>query len=190
MQQQVQESVVHDKLADYIEDALALEESVVDQLDSMISSVERSPELMELLQRHRQVSRLHVDRLKTKLERLGRGTPVRKRIEGMALTLMKNVSDVLRTDAPGKVGRDAYLLAHSQIAAYELLGRTAKAAGDAETAELARQHLEEERKCADEIAGNWDDFFQLTLADWVERDASAATTVERPSGSRTKDLAL
>jgi ferritin-like metal-binding protein YciE len=179
MQEQVQESVVHDKLGDYIEDALALEESVVDQLDSMISSVEKSPVLMELLQRHRQTSRLQVERLKSRLERLGRGTPMRKRIEGMALTLMKNVSDVLRTDAPGKVGRDAYLLAHTQIAAYELLSRTAKAAGDSETVDLAKMHLDEDRTCADEVSKHWDDFFQLTLADWLEKDAqrSAATTV-------------
>jgi ferritin-like metal-binding protein YciE len=179
MQEQVQESVVQQKLADYIEDALALEESVVDQLDSMISSVERSPVLMETLQRHRQVSRLHVDRLKSRLERLGRGTPVRKRIEGMALTLVKNVSDILRTDAPGKVGRDAYLLAHTQVAAYELLSRTASAAGDSETAELARTHLEEDRKCAGEVADRWDEFFQLTLSDWLDKDAarSEPTTV-------------
>jgi ferritin-like metal-binding protein YciE len=173
MQQEVeaQESIVQDKLADYIEDALALEESVADQLDSMIASVERSPVLMELLQRHRQTSRLQIERLKSRLERLGRGTPIRKRIEGLALTLMKNVSDVLRTDAPGKVGRDAYLLAHTQIAAYELLNRTASAAGDSETVELARTHLDEDRKCADEVAERWDDFFQLTLADWLEKDA-------------------
>lgn len=171
MQEQVQESVVHDKLADYLEDALALEESVVDQLDSMISSVERSPVLMEMLQRHRQVSRLHVDRLKSRLERLGRGTPVRKRIEGLALTLIKNVSDVLRTDGPGKVGRDAYLLAHTQVAAYELLSRTASSAGDSATVELARMHLEEDRKCAGEVADHWDEFFQLTLADWHDKDA-------------------
>jgi ferritin-like metal-binding protein YciE len=170
-QEQVQESVVHDKLGDYIEDALALEESVVDQLDSMIGSVERSPLLMEMLQRHRQTSRLQVERLKSRLERLGRGTPVRKRIEGMAMTLIKNVSDVLRTDAPGKVGRDAYLLAHTQIAAYELLSRTASAAGDSDTVDLARTHLDEDRKCADEVAEHWDDFFQLTLADWLEKDA-------------------
>lgn len=169
--EEVRESVVQDKLTDYIEDALALEESVVDQLDSMIGSVERSPVLMELLQRHRQTSRLQVERLKSRLERLGRGTPVRKRIEGMALTLIKNVSDVLRTDAPGKVGRDAYLLAHTQIAAYELLSRTASAAGDPETVDLARTHLDEDRKCADEVAKHWDDFFQLTLADWLEKDA-------------------
>ena len=174
--EQVRESAVHDKLADYIEDALALEESVVDQLDSMISSVERSPVLMELLQRHRQVSRLQVERLKSRLERLGRGTPVRKRIEGMALTLIKNVSDVLRTDAPGKVGRDAYLLAHTQLAAYELLSRTASAAGDSETVDLARTHLEEDRKCADEVAAHFDDFFQLTLADWLEKDAERNQT--------------
>jgi ferritin-like metal-binding protein YciE len=169
--EEVHESVVHDKLGDYIEDALALEESVVDQLDSMIGSVEKSPLLMEMLQRHRQTSRLQVDRLKTRLERLGRGTPVRKRIEGMALTLIKNVSDVLRTDAPGKVGRDAYLLAQTQIAAYELLSRTASAAGDSETVDLARTHLDEDRKCADEVVEHWDDFFQLTLADWLEKDA-------------------
>jgi ferritin-like metal-binding protein YciE len=169
--EEVHDSVVHDKLGDYIEDALALEESVVDQLDALVSSVERSPQLMELLQRHRQVSRLQVERLKSRLEHLGRGTPVRKRIEGMAMTLIKNVSDVLRTDAPGKVGRDVYLLAHTQVAAYELLSRTAKSAGDTETADLASQHLDEDRKCADEVAKHWDDFFQLTLADWLERDA-------------------
>jgi len=174
--EQVRESVVHDKLADYIEDALALEESVVDQLDSMISSVERSPVLMEMLQRHRQVSRLQVERLKSRLERLGRGTPVRKRIEGMALTLIKNVSDVLRTDAPGKVGRDAYLLAHTQVAAYELLSRTASASGDSETVDLARTQLEEDRKCADEVAEHWDDFFQLTLSDWLEKDSERNQT--------------
>ena len=172
--EEVHESVVQDKLTDYIEDALALEESVVDQLDSLVASVERSPLLMEMLQRHRQVSRLQVERLKSRLEHLGRGTPVRKRIEGMALTLIKNVSDVLRTDAPGKVGRDVYLLAHTQIAAYELLSRTAQAAGDTDTADLARTHLDEDRKCADEVAEHWDEFFQLTHADWLERDAERA----------------
>jgi ferritin-like metal-binding protein YciE len=169
--EEVRESVVQDKLTDYIEDTLALEESVVDQLDSLVASVERSPQLMEMLQRHRQVSRLQVERLKSRLELLGRGTPVRKRIEGMALTLIKNVSDVLRTDAPGKVGRDVYLLAHTQVAAYELLSRTATSAGDTDTADLARMHLDEDRKCAEEVAANWDEFFQLTLSDWLERDA-------------------
>ena len=105
----------------------------------MIRTIERCPKLKEVLQRHRQVSRQHVERLKQRLEQLDRGTPVRKRIEGMALALMKGVSDVLRTDAPGKVGRDAYLLAHTQIAAYELLSRLARPRRrQARRSELAR----------------------------------------------------
>jgi ferritin-like metal-binding protein YciE len=155
------------KLGDYLEDAHALEDSIVNNLDSMIGTI-GEPKLKEVLQRHRQVSRQHVERLKQRLEQLDRGVPVRKRLEGMALALMKGVGDVLRTDAPGKVGRDAYLLAHTQIASYELLGRLADAAGDSVTAEIARTHLTDARSCADDIAGHWDEFFGLTLAQWVE----------------------
>ncbi len=165
--QHVDQNKLRDKLADYVEDAHALESSVVDNLDTMIGTID-DPKLKEVLQRNRQVSRQHVERLKQRLEHLDRGTPVRKRIEGVALALMKGVSDVLRTDAPGKVGRDAYLLAHTQVAAYELLGRLAESAGDTQTAELAREHLAEDKKCADEVASQWDGFFELTLAGWRE----------------------
>ncbi|MBA2425021.1 MAG: ferritin-like domain-containing protein [Actinomycetota bacterium] len=164
---------LRDKLADYVEDAHALESSVVDNLDTMIGTID-DPKLKEVLQRNRQVSRQHVERLKQRLEHLDRGTPVRKRIEGMALSLMKGVSDVLRTDASGKVGRDAYLLAHTQVAAYELLGRLAEAAGDTQTAELAREHLAEDKSCADEVAAQWDGFFEVTLAGW--RDGATEKT--------------
>jgi len=164
---------LRDKLADYVEDAHALESSVVDNLDTMIGTID-DPKLKEVLQRNRQVSRQHVERLKQRLEHLERGTPVRKRIEGMALSLMKGVSDVLRTDASGKVGRDAYLLAHTQVAAYELLGRLAEAAGDTQTAELAREHLAEDKSCADEVAAQWDGFFEVTLAGW--RDGATEKT--------------
>ena len=101
--QHVDQDKLRDELADYVEDAHALEEGVVDNLDSMIGTVD-DPNLKEVLQRHRQVSRQHVEQLKQRLEQLERGTPVRKRIEGMALALMKGVSDVLRTDAAGRSG--------------------------------------------------------------------------------------
>jgi len=181
--QDVQDKI-HDKLADYVEDAHALEEGVVDNLGSMIRTID-DPKLKELLQGHRQRSREHVERLKRRLEQLDRGTPVRKRIEGMALALMKGVSDVLRTDTPGKVGRDAYLLAQTQIVAYELLQRLAVSAGDSETAELARQNLAEDKSSADEIAEHWDDFFRLTQADWTDEDEAdselSASSSEMPT---------
>ncbi len=172
--QHVDQDKLRDKLADYVEDAHAFESSVVDNLDTMIGTID-DPKLKEVLQRNRQVSRQHVERLKQRLEQLDRGTPVRKRIEGVALALMKGVSDVLRTDSPGKVGRDAYLLAHTQVAAYELLSRLADAAGDTQTAELAREQLAEDKKCADEVAEQWDAFFELTLSGWREGETETAT---------------
>ena len=173
---QLDQDKLHDKLADYVEDAHALESGIVDNLDTMIGTIDDA-KLKEVLQRNRQVSRQHVERLKQRLELLDRGTPVRKRIEGMALALMKGVGDVLRTDTAGKVGRDAYLLGHTQVAAYELLSRLADSAGDTQTAELAREHLAEAKSCAEAVAAHWDGFFELTLARWRDRsqEATAAT---------------
>ena len=163
---------IHEKLYDYIEDTHALEEAAVQSAGSMLDSLEGT-ELHSLLERQRQVSRLHAERLSNRLDALGRDASMRKRIEGLAITLMKSVSDAVRTDAPGKVGRDAYLLAHAQVAAYELLGRLAEYAGDAETTEIARTNLAEDRQLAEELAEHWDDFLRLTVADWVEPAAAA-----------------
>jgi ferritin-like metal-binding protein YciE len=164
---------VQEKLYDYIEDTHALEEAAVDSVESMIDSIEGT-ELHGLLERQRQVSRLHAERLSARLEALGRDASMRKRIEGMAVTLMKSVSDAVRTDAPGKVGRDAYVLAHAQVAAYELLMRLATYAGDDETAELARTNLAEERELAEALGDHWDAFLRLTVAAWQEDSRGAA----------------
>jgi ferritin-like metal-binding protein YciE len=164
---------IQEKLVDYIEDTHALEEAAVDSVESMVDSIEGT-ELHGLLERQRQVSRLHAERLANRLDALGRDASMRKRIEGLAVTLMKSVSDAVRTDAPGKVGRDAYLLAHAQIAAYELLRRLATVAGDEETADIARTNLAEERELAEELGDHWDAFLRLTVAGWQEDERAAA----------------
>ncbi len=163
---------IYEKLYDYIEDAHALEQAAVTSVGSMIDSLEGT-ELQALLERQRQVSRLHAERLSNRLDALGRDASMRKRLEGMAVTLMKSVSDAVRTDAPGKVGRDAYLLAHAQIAAYELLRRLAEYVGDTETADIARTNLAEDRQLADELAAHWDSWLRLTVAEWGEPVSAA-----------------
>jgi ferritin-like metal-binding protein YciE len=50
-----------------------------------------------------------------------------------------------------------------EIANYELLERFAKAAGDDETAEVAKQNRRDEEAMAKKIAKNWDKFVDLTL---------------------------
>ena len=57
---------IYEKLYDYIEDAHALERAAVDTVGSMIDSLEGT-ELQALLERQRQVSRLHAERLSNRL---------------------------------------------------------------------------------------------------------------------------
>ena len=178
---------LHDKLGDYVQDAHTLEKAIVKNLDSMRGTLE-DPTLDDLLERHRKVIRTHVQRLELRLEELGRGSSVRRQLEGLAVELMKSVSDVLRTDASGKVGRDAYVMAQTEVATYELLGRLAAEAGDVETKDVADVHLKQSRAFADEVAEHWDDFLRLTVQGW-ERDAADTSTIPGEAERADEDYA-
>ena len=59
-------------------------------------------------------------------------------------------------DTPAKLAGFAFAFEHLEIAAYELLRRTAERAGDQDTATVAERTLGEERRAAERIAGTWD----------------------------------
>jgi ferritin-like metal-binding protein YciE len=82
---------------------------------------------------------------------MGGGTSTTKAVGGIGAALFKGVGDMARTDKPGKNARDGFMTEHMEIAAYELLERLAKRAGD-------------EQSMARKIDSNWDRFLDLTLA--------------------------
>ena len=153
---------LREKLTDYIEDAHAMERSVLHMLDSMISTT-GDPEIVEVLQNHKAETEQHERRLRERLEALGRGTSRRKEAESIAGALAKGVTDRLRGDRAGKNARDGYVTEHMEIASYELLERLASRAGDPWTAEMARTIRADEEEMARKIASNWDKFVELTL---------------------------
>jgi ferritin-like metal-binding protein YciE len=151
------------KLVDYVEDAHAMEQNVSRMLDSMISTTD-DPEITEVLRHHKKTER-HEQRLRERLEALGAGTSTRTQAQTIATALMKGAADQVRGDQAGKNARDGYVSEHMEIAAYQLLERLAERAGDAETAEVARQNRADDEAMAQKIGSNSDRFMALTLAE-------------------------
>ena len=151
------------KLVDYVQDAHAMEQTVSTMLDSMISTT-NAPEITQMLKHHKQQTQEHERRLRERLDTLGAGTSTIKEVGGLGAALFKGVGDVARTDKPAKNARDGFMTEHMEIAAYELLERLAKKAGDEQTAEVARLNRADEQAMAKKIESNWDKVLDLTLA--------------------------
>lgn len=157
-------SELHDKLVDYIQDTHAMEQNVLQMLDSMIENTDDEVTLA-LLRHHHTETEQHEARLARRLEAIGEGTSGRKQAQTMIGGALKSVIDSVRGDKPAKNARDGYVTEHIEIAAYELLERLAIRAGDHETAEIARHNRADEQAMADKIAASWDHVLDLTLAD-------------------------
>jgi ferritin-like metal-binding protein YciE len=151
-----------EKLADYVEDAHAMEQNDLKMIDSMISTTD-DPQMKEMLEDHKRETKEHERRLRARLDALGRGTSARKQAQAVGAALLKGVGDAARGDKAGKNARDGYTAEHLEIAAYQLLERLAKKAGDTDTAEVARQNRADEEEMARRLDQSWDRALELTL---------------------------
>jgi ferritin-like metal-binding protein YciE len=98
-----------------------------------------------------------------RLEAHDRSPSAVKQIGGVLGALAKMPLDFVRGEKAGRNARDGYATEHLEIASYELLRRIAEKAGDEETAQAAREIIEEEKVMARLIADNWDKFAELSL---------------------------
>jgi ferritin-like metal-binding protein YciE len=155
---------LQEKLIDYIEDAHAMEQNVLQMLDSMIATTDDELIVQEF-EHHKVETERHLQLLRDRLTAHGRDPSLRKETQTIAGALVKGVADQVRGDKAGKNARDGFVTEHLEIAAYELLERLARRAGDGETAEVARQIRQDEEAMAGKIAANWDKFIDLTLAE-------------------------
>jgi len=169
------------KLGDYIENAHAMETNVLQMLDSMIRTT-KDKQIKRELQLHKKQTQRHEERLRERLEKMGRAPSTRKEAQSMIGALVKGVGDQVRGDKAGKNARDGFVTEHMEIAAYELLERLAERAGDTRTATVARQNKREEEAMARKIAAKWDKFVDLSLAE----DGIKAPKPRRRTTSRTR----
>jgi ferritin-like metal-binding protein YciE len=82
---------------------------------------------------------------------------------GILGALAKVPLDVVRGERTARNARDAFATEHLEIAAYQLLERVARRAGDEETAAIARQNRADEEAMAASLNELWDVFAEESL---------------------------
>ena len=153
---------LQDQLVKHIDEAVAMEENVKRMLDGMIQTTDDA-QVKDLLERHKVQTEEHSQRLRRRLEAHGAKPSVVREATGIIGALAKMPLDLVRGEKAGRNARDGYATEHMEIAAYQLLERVAKRAGDEETAEVARQNRADEEAMARSLDEHWDTFADLSL---------------------------
>lgn len=167
---------LQEKLLDYIQDAHSMEHNVLNMLDSMIANT-KDPQMLELLKQHRAETEQHEQRLAQRLDELGKSRSAMGEATAAVGSWFKSMGDAMRNDKPGKNLRDGYVTEHVEIAAYQLLERLANRAGDARTADIARENLRSEQQMARRLDDLWDRAIDLTLQQaGIEQDNQGTQT--------------
>jgi ferritin-like metal-binding protein YciE len=150
------------QLITHIDEAHALEQTVLRMLDGLIQSAD-DPELIDRLEHHKLETQQHESLMRGRLEAHGATPSMVRQAAGMLEAVLKMPLDLVRGERTGRGARDAYTTEHLEIASYELLRRVAERAGDEETARACRDILEQERAMATFIEENWDRFAEQSL---------------------------
>jgi len=141
-----------ERLVRYLNDAWAVEKSLVDTLKGMADDTD-DPEARALFLEHSEMTWQQEESLETRIRALGEEPSGGK---GIMNTLMGKVADMLNAghDEYDKTTQNlckAYATEHLEIAMYESLASYADSVGDGETALLARQIQNQERMTAERI---------------------------------------
>jgi ferritin-like metal-binding protein YciE len=143
---------IQDRIARYIDDAIALEASGVTSLKDMISEA-TDPADAALFQQHLAETEMQKQLLETRLAALG-GT--HNSLKDAMNKIGAAATDLLHAgkDAGDKATRNliqAYAIENLEVAVYESLYAAATEAGDTETAALARQIQAQEEATAKKL---------------------------------------
>jgi ferritin-like metal-binding protein YciE len=151
-----------DQLVKHIDEALAMEQNVLRMLDGMIATTD-DEEMTSELRQHKLETEQHAERLEKRLAAHDASPSTIREAAGIMNALMKGAVDMARQEKVGRNARDGYAAEHLEIASYQFLERVAQAAGDEETAEVARENRRDEEKMAKKIEASWDKLAELSL---------------------------
>jgi ferritin-like metal-binding protein YciE/nucleoside-diphosphate-sugar epimerase len=138
------------KLVGLLADAHSIGEQAVTQMQ-LAPRVANGP-LAEIFAAHLGESEDQVRRARERLEAYGVDAGLNGRAGGIGLAVFA----ASQPDTPSKLIAHAFSYEHMEIAAYELLRKTAEEAGDDATAAMARRSGEEAQRMADRLEASFD----------------------------------
>ena len=150
------------EIVKYLRDAHALEAQALQLLETG-PKIAGFDALAAVFAEHLEDTREHQRLVDARLAELD-ARPSRFQAGAMRLGAM-NLGGFFKAqpDTPAKLAGFAYAFEALECGAYELLARTARRAGDEQTAALAERILAEERVAAEKVAGTWDAAAEVAL---------------------------
>jgi ferritin-like metal-binding protein YciE len=149
------------QLVKYLTDAHSIEEQALVQMRRAPDLVEGA--LSESFARHEGETESQEQRVRERLEAYDASPSKVKDAAGQAGGFGMVLFARSQPDTPTKLAMHAFSYEHMEVAAYELLARAAREAGDSETAAMALAIADEEREMAGRVAAGFDEAVEQAL---------------------------
>jgi ferritin-like metal-binding protein YciE len=155
---------IQEQLNKYLADCHSIEVQALVQMKAA-PKLAGSDELARMYEEHERETAEHKRLVEERLEARGASTNKLKDAIGGATAVPFVLFAKSQPDTPGKLASHALSYEHMEHAAYELLERVARRAGDEETARVARQIADQELAMAGRIESHFDETVDASLRD-------------------------
>jgi ferritin-like metal-binding protein YciE len=159
----MRDRTIEDQLTKYLADVHSIEVQALAQMKAA-PKLAGGGRLAAAFSAHLDETSEHELRVRELLERRGADTSTLKDIAGRVGGWAMVAFARLNPDTPGKLAAHAFAYEHMELAAYELLRRTAQRAGDEAVIGLADAVGQQERTMAERLAECFDEAVDASLA--------------------------
>jgi ferritin-like metal-binding protein YciE len=158
---------LEEQLTKYLTDVHSIEVQALAQLERA-PDIAGDEQLAAAFREHLEETRGQERLVSEQLEERGAGTSALKDIAGRVGGWAMIAFAQINPDTPGKLTAHAFSYEHMELAAYELLTRAARRAGDEPVAEMAQRIAAQERAMGERLAAGFDRAVEASLR---EKDA-------------------
>src|SRR3954451_851470 len=155
---------IQEQLNKYLADCHSIEVQALVQMKAA-PKLAGSDKLARMYEEHERETEQHKRLVEERLEARGASTSKLKAAIGGATAVPFVLFAKFQPDTPGKLATHALSYEHMEHAAYELLERLGRRAGDEETAAVARRIADQELAMAERVEASFDRTVELSLED-------------------------